>query len=385
MEEVTVVIIGAGPSGLATSVCLNNLSIPNVILEREDCHSSLWKKRSYDCLKLHLGKEFSFLPYMPHPSTTPTFMTKNSFIQYMDEYVSHFNLCPRYCRTVESAFYDKASGQWNVVAKNKVSNEDEVYLAMFLVVATGENSQGYIPEFPGLDSFRGSFIHSSQYKSGREYVGKDVLVVGSGNSGMEIAFNLAYFGAKTSIVVQSPVHVLSREMVYLGMNLLKFLPMFFVDNLVTMLSKLQYGDLSRYGIVRPKKGPFHLKQTTGRSPVLDVGTMDLIVNKDIKVFPRISRIEGTNVTFENDKVWKFDDIIFATGFKTTIKDWLEVDGDLLNDNGMPKTPFPNQWKGKNGLYFAGFSSRGLAGVSMDAENIAEDINMAFGHNKKKWF
>nr|DAD39881.1 TPA_asm: hypothetical protein HUJ06_014204 [Nelumbo nucifera] len=369
MEEVTVVIIGAGPSGLATSVCLNNLSIPNVILEREDCHSSLWKKRSYDCLKLHLGKEFSFLPYMPHPSTTPTFMTKNSFIQYMDEYVSHFNLCPRYCRTVESAFYDKASGQWNVVAKNKVSNEDEVYLAMFLVVATGENSQGYIPDF----------IHSSQYKSGREYVGKDVLVVGSGNSGMEIAFNLAYFGAKNIHSCSESgmiVHVLSREMVYLGMNLLKFLPMFF------------YGDLSRYGIVRPKKGPFHLKQTTGRSPVLDVGTMDLIVNKDIKVFPRISRIEGTNVTFENDKVWKFDDIIFATGFKTTIKDWLEVDGDLLNDNGMPKTPFPNQWKERKeewSLLCWGFSSRGLAGVSMDAENIAEDINMAFGHNKKKWF
>uniref|UniRef100_A0ACD5X3D4 Uncharacterized protein n=1 Tax=Avena sativa TaxID=4498 RepID=A0ACD5X3D4_AVESA len=124
MENVAILIVGAGPAGLATAACLTHLSIPYVIVEREDCSASLWRNRAYDRLKLHLAKEFC-----------------------------------------------------------------------------AENSAENILVIPGLDSFPGEAFHSSRYKSGKSFSGKSVLVIGSGNSGMEIAYDLAIHGANTSIII----------------------------------------------------------------------------------------------------------------------------------------------------------------------------------------
>ena len=85
------------------------------------------------------------------------------------------------------------------------SGDMEVYVAKFLVIASGENSAKYIPELPGLDTFKGEIIHSNEYKSGAKYENKEVLVVGCGNSGMEISYDLSTFGAQTSIVIRNPV------------------------------------------------------------------------------------------------------------------------------------------------------------------------------------
>ncbi|XWS26698.1 hypothetical protein CRYUN_Cryun26dG0052600 [Craigia yunnanensis] len=93
MENV-VVIVGAGLSGLATSACLSTHSIPHIILEKEDIYASLWKKRAYDRVKLHLAKEFCSFPFMPHSPDSPTYIPKDIFVDYLDEYVSTFNIRP---------------------------------------------------------------------------------------------------------------------------------------------------------------------------------------------------------------------------------------------------------------------------------------------------
>ncbi|XP_048539132.1 probable indole-3-pyruvate monooxygenase YUCCA11 [Triticum urartu] len=271
MENVVVLIVGAGPAGLATAACLSQFSIPYVIVERESCNASLWRNRAYDRLKLHLAKEF--------------------------------------CKS---------------------------------------------------------------------YSGMNALVVGSGNSGMEIAYDLAAHGANTSVVIRSPIHVMTKELIRLGMTLARRLPLNLVDKLLVMAANLIFGDLSRYGIRRPKMGPMIVKSKTGRSAVIDVGTIGLIKKGIIKVQGSISKIMGDIVEFQCSKKISFDVIVFATGYKSTANIWLKNGESMLNGNGLPIKEYPNHWKGENGLYCAGLGRRGLAGIAADAKNIANDIKSVIG-------
>lgn len=122
--------------------------------------------------------------------------------------MSHFKISPIYRRTVDSGEYDELNKTWKIKARNLSSNEVEEYSGRFLVVATGETSDAFIPDVKGLSNFSGEVIHSTRYKNGEKYKDKKVLVVGAGNSGMEIAFDLSNYGAKTSIAVRSPVVLL---------------------------------------------------------------------------------------------------------------------------------------------------------------------------------
>ncbi|KAL5796841.1 hypothetical protein ACOSQ2_001661 [Xanthoceras sorbifolium] len=375
MEDQTVIIVGAGTSGLATAACLHQQSIPYIILEREDCFASLWKKYAYDRLHLHLVKHVCELPHMPFPPPYPRYVPKNLFIQYLDDYVSRFNISPLYGRCVELADYDEASKRWVVKARNVNSGETKEYSARFLVVASGETCDPFMPDnIDGLSSSTAEVIHSTQYKNGKPYCGKHILVVGSGNSGMEIALDLANHGAKTSIVVRSPIHILSKEILYLGTIMVRYFSRETADSVMVLLSKLVYGDLSKYGITRPKEGgPFFMKIVHGKYPILDVGTCKKIKSGEIQVLPAIESIRGKEVVFKNGKSYSFDTIIFCTGFKRSTNKWLKGDDYLLNEDGFSKQSFPNQWKGQKGLYCAGLSGRGFYGAKTDAQNIANDI------------
>ncbi|XP_038877876.1 probable indole-3-pyruvate monooxygenase YUCCA10 [Benincasa hispida] len=207
--ETTVIIVGAGPSGLSTAACLSKASIPYKLLEREDCSASLWRKYAYDRLYRHLPKKSSELAFMEIPSSFPNYLPKKMFLEYLDSYVSNFGIDPLYGRNVEAAELDRDSKQWKVRVRNSSGGgemeEIEEYVGRFLVVATGETADPYMPVVEGLERFGGGVIHSREYKSGKGFEGKTVLVVGAGNSGMEIALDLANHGATTSLLVRSPV------------------------------------------------------------------------------------------------------------------------------------------------------------------------------------
>ncbi|KAK8969350.1 putative indole-3-pyruvate monooxygenase YUCCA10 [Platanthera guangdongensis] len=377
-----VIIIGAGPAGLATAACLSVLSIPFRVLEREDCTASLWRRRAYNRLKLHLAKQFCELPHMPHPADTPTYMPKDTFVRYLDDYAVKFGIRPNFGAVVESAVCREEDGKWAVTARNATTGEACEHVGGFLVVATGENSEPHVPKVDGLEEFAGEVLHSSEYKCGEKYGGKKVLVVGSGNSGMEIAYDLSNYGALTSICVRSEFHVVSKEMIHLGMFLLKYkMPLLLVDKIMLLLCNIKYGDLSKFGIVRPKAGPFLLKATAGKTPAIDVGTVSKIKAGEIQVLPGISIIEGNCLRFTNGVTHYFDTILFATGYTSAANRWLKDKKHFLNEKGLPSRRFPNHWKGENGLYSAGLASRGLEGIAGDARLIANDICMTLRNTR----
>ena len=203
------VIVGAGPSGLATAACLREQGVPFVVLERAECIASLWQKRTYDRLKLHLPKQFCQLPKLPFPEDFPEYPCKKQFIEYLESYAKKFEIKPRFNECVQSARYDETSGLWRVkTVSNMASTRTEVeYICSWLVVATGENAECVTPDIEGLAEFGGDVMHVCDYKSGEKFKGKKVLVVGCGNSGMEVSLDLSNHNASPSMVVRSSVSI----------------------------------------------------------------------------------------------------------------------------------------------------------------------------------
>ncbi|KAJ4953194.1 hypothetical protein NE237_030026 [Protea cynaroides] len=379
------VIVGAGPSGLATAACLKERGVPSVILERAGCIASLWQLKTYDRLRLHLPKQVCELPLMPFPADFPTYPTKQQFMEYLESYAKVFDIRPAFNETVKSAEYDRSLGLWRV--KTMGFKEETEYVCRWLVVATGENAEEVVPEIEGMTDFNGLKVHTSQYKNGQTFEGKRVLVVGCGNSGMEVCLDLCNHNARPFLVVRDTVHVLPREMLGkstfgLSMWLLKWFPIRLVDQFLLFVSRLMLGDTSRLGLRRPPLGPLELKSTSGKTPVLDTGTLAKIQSGQIKVCKGIKRLTRHAAEFVDGKIEDFDAIIFATGYKSNVPSWLKERDLFSEEDGYPRKPFPNGWKGECGLYAVGFTKRGLLGASMDAKRIAQDIERCWKADSK---
>ncbi|KAJ0093550.1 hypothetical protein Patl1_25799 [Pistacia atlantica] len=339
------VIVGAGPSGLAVAAGLKQQGVPFIILERANCIASLWQNRTYDRLKLHLPKQFCQLPDFPFP--------------------------------IQSAKFDETFGLWRVKTVSSSGSGSVEYICRWLVVATGENAEKVVPDFEGLQEFEGHVSHASDYKSGENYRGKRVLVVGCGNSGMEVSVDLCNHNAKPSMVVRSSVHVLPREVLgkstfQLAVLMMKWLPLWLVDKILLILARLILGNVEKYGLKRPPIGPLQLKNSEGKTPVLDIGALQKIRSGDIKVVPGIRRFFQGRVELVNGKNLDIDSVILATGYRSNVPSWLK-ENEFFSEDGIPKNPFPNGWKGKAGLYAVGFTKRGLSGASLDAVTVAHDI------------
>ncbi|XP_062213115.1 probable indole-3-pyruvate monooxygenase YUCCA5 [Phragmites australis] len=373
------IIVGAGPAGLSVAACLRSRGVPSVVLDRADCIASLWQRRTYDRLRLHLPKKFCELPGMPFPDHYPEYPTKDQFVAYLQAYAAHFHVCPRFNQSVVSARFDSAAGLWRVQAQHQHGHgvETTEYIGRWLVVATGENAECVLPELDGAEAFVGPVTHVSEYKSGEAYRGKSVLVVGCGNSGMEVCLDLCEHNASPSMVVRDSVHVLPREMLgvatfSVAVFLLRFLPLWLVDRILVVLAGVFLGDLDRLGLRRPSKGPLELKNTKGRTPVLDFGTLARVRSGDIRVVPGIRRLRAGGVELVDGSFVVADAVILATGYHSNVPQWLEG-GELFTREGYPKVAFPEGWKGASGLYSVGFTRRGLSGVSLDAVRVAQDI------------
>jgi indole-3-pyruvate monooxygenase len=364
-----VIIIGAGPAGLAVGACLRKAGIPFLILEQSDQVAPAWRQH-YDRLHLHTDKAHSGLPFLPLPRQYPRYPSRLQVIDYLEGYARQFQIEPRFGQKVIAA--QRVNSHW------EVQTQDSLYHGDNLVVAAGYNRQAYLPTWPGMVDFHGNLLHSSLYKNGVPYKDQRVLVVGFGNSGGEIAIDLYEHGARPALSVRSPVNVIPREL--FGIPILTIgiaqrkLPPHLADALNAPILNAVIGDLSRYGLRKPPGGPISQIQQKARIPLIDVGTIKLIKQGMIGVFPGIECFTKEGVQFTNGDKQKFDSVILATGYLPRVDAFLTTATPTYNGNGAPlssgkATPIP-------GLYFCGYyvSPTGmLREIGLEAQRISSDI------------
>jgi len=376
MQSEDILVVGAGPAGLATSACLCREGLPHMVLEREGQIASVWN-RHYDRLHLHTTKTHSALPRMPWPKATPRYPAREQVVQYLQAYATEHHIAPRLGVAVHAV---QRSGSHFIVETSA-----GVMTPRVVVMATGYNGVPKLPAIPGLDGFHGSAIHARAYKNATPYQGRRTLVVGCGNSGAEIALDLAEQEVDVAMVVRGPVHVVPRDMFGRPSQhtnlLLSHLPLGLRDAIAVGILGRVVGDLSRWGIVRPAIGPNRMIEESGRIPILDIGTIAMVKKGKIRVLPAVQEILPDGVRFAGGAVHPFDAIIFATGYTPGLDRVIRGFETIADARGRPnrfgeETSIP-------GLYFVGFRNPptgALREIALEAPRVARSIRITAGGN-----
>lgn len=246
---VPVVVIGAGPAGLATAACLLRHGVRPLVLDRGEYVGQSWAER-YDRLHLHTPRIQSHLPGLRLPRSYGRWVARDDFVRYLQRYAAHHGIEVRFGVEVDAV--RPAPGG------HRVTGAGVDVTARHVVLATGFNRVPVVPEWPGAGSFTGSLVHSSAYRDATPYRGRDVLVAGIGNSGAEIAADLAESGAgRVRIAVRTPPHVVTRQVGPLPTTLIgiaqAYLPAWLVDPGSARLARAVVGDLSAYDCPRRRR------------------------------------------------------------------------------------------------------------------------------------
>ena len=310
------------------------------------------------------------------PRDWPQYVPRRKVVEYLDDYAAAFGIEPRFGRKVVSVDRSEDGG-WRVSTA-----QGEAIDARHVVVATGFNRRPRSPSWPGMDGFRGSILHSVDYRNGEKMSGSRVLVVGMGNTGAEIALDLFEHGARPYISVRGPVNIVPRDILgrptaKTALMLMRF-PPWFGDPIGSFLRRVTTGDLSRYGIRTPRIPPLAQLRETGATPVVDVGTVARIKSGDIGVVGEIARFEPEGVALTDGSALTCDHVVLATGYESAVGDFIPDVAGALNPDGHPA----GLWgAGRHeGLYFAGFNGYSPGGllrsIRLEAPRIAERIARA---------
>ncbi len=367
-------IIGAGPAGLAMAGQLVHRNLPFTILEASEYTGFSWRKH-YDRLHLHTVKEHSALPYLPYPPDYPTYVSRLQMVEYLERYAEHFSIKPLFNQKVIRIQPNPTTDEtW------LVQTETDSFVAERVIVATGYNRIPNVPELPGQRNFRGIIWHSSEYRNGAPFRDENVLVVGMGNTGAEMALDLLEHGAKPFISVRRPINIVRRDVFGRPAQptaiFLSRFPNWFYDLVTGLSQKLTVGDLSKYGLGKPAH-PASYDTRRGKIPVIDLGTLDQIKAGNITVLPAVQQVNAKTVAFTDGRELPFDAIMLATGYKPGLTSILAdaLSARILNERGYPRSLWFDE-PSLRGLYFLGYTTP-LTGIiynlNIDSAQIAEQI------------
>ena len=371
MENSDAVVIGAGPAGLAAAACLIQRGLRPMVLERAGDLGASWRSH-YERLHLHTVKTHSALPGLPFPASAPRYVSRQGVVDYLAAYATHHRIAPRVGADVASIV--PRDGGWQVATA-----AGQRYAAPAVVVATGANNRPNRPEFNGQAAFAGRIVHSGDYRNAAPFRGRRVLVVGMGNTGAEIALDLAEQGATAALSVRSPLNIVYRDVLgrptQLTSMALARLPDRWGDAIARWLCTVTVGDIDRYGLQRSELSPLRQLREHGRTPVIDIGTLARIQSGEIAVFPGIDRFTPDGVRFVDGREAPFDAVVLATGYSAGVERLFPETEVPLDANGMPRDVIGQG--ALRGAYFVGFDLRQPGGllrtIGLQARDVAAAI------------
>ncbi|MFF4492217.1 flavin-containing monooxygenase [Streptomyces sp. NPDC001544] len=368
-----VYVIGAGPGGLAAAYALRARGIRAVVLEKSDRVGASWR-RHYDRLHLHTTRRLSALPGLPMPRRFGRWVSRDNVVRYLEKYAEHHGL--EIVTGVEVSRIERLPDGTGWLLHASGGRE---LTGGAVVVATGYNHTPRVPDWPGLEGYGGELRHAGEYRNAEPYAGRDVLVVGVGNTGAEIAVDLVEGGAsRVRLSVRTTPHIVRRSTAGWAAQysavLVRRLPVALVDRLAGPMARLSVPDLSAHGLPRPETG-LYSRVKEGSIPVQDVGLIDAVRKGKVEVVAAVEGFEDGKIVLADGTRVSPDAVIAATGYVRALEG-LVGHLDVLDDRGKPVVHGARSPKNAPGLYFTGFSNP-ISGMfremAIDAGKIAKAV------------
>ncbi|EFL23954.1 FAD-dependent pyridine nucleotide-disulfide oxidoreductase [Streptomyces himastatinicus ATCC 53653] len=369
-----VYVIGGGPGGLATAAALRARGIHAVVLEKSDTVAASWRGH-YDRLHLHTTRRLSALPGLPMPRAFGRWVARDDVVRYLERYAEHHRL--EIATGVEVTRIDRADDDTGWVLRAGGGRE---LTSPVTVVATGYNHTPRLPDWPGRDTFTGELLHAHRYRNARPYEGRDVLVVGVGNTGAEIAVDLVEGGAaRVRLAVRTAPHILRRSTAGWPAQrtgiLVRRLPRGAVDRAARLMCRLSMPDLTAQGLPWPEAG-LYTRVRQGAIPVQDVGLVDAVRTGRVEVVAAVESLDQDKVVLADGSRIGPEAVIAATGYRRGLEDLVGHLG-VLDGRGHPLTHGRRTLGTAPGLYFTGYTnpiSGMLRELALDAKKIASTVS-----------
>jgi putative flavoprotein involved in K+ transport len=346
---VDAVVCGAGAAGLAAGAALRRVGADVVVLERSDQVAASWRTR-YPALRLNTPGWMSTQPGLRASRRRyGEYPTRDQWIQYLEDYAAHHQLDVRFNTEVQRI--DRVDDHWQVHCDGSIIDAPTV------VMATGFDHDPYLPDWPGRDSFTGDLIHSSEYVDPTPYEGKDVLVVGPGVTGTEVAFHLVEGGAaRVRVSSRTPPHFYQRKWLGIPMQILglplNHAPLRVADAVAWSTERRIFGDLAPYGLPRSPVGAATRLEKNQQAPACDDGFVAALKAGRITVVPAVEGFDGSDILLADGSRIQAESVIAATGYRRGLGPMVghlgvldERDTPLAHGKPLPNAP---------GLYFTGY-------------------------------
>jgi putative flavoprotein involved in K+ transport len=345
VDRPSVCVVGAGPAGLAAAAMLAKAGARVVVLERTEVGAS-WTSR-YDCLHLHTVRWLSGLPGYPIPRSSGKWPSRDGVVDYLRAYAARSALDVR--ASVDVDRIDREDERWVVRSAGGDVDADRV------VVATGYSNVPFVPDWPG--AFEGEIVHSTAYRNPEPFRGRRVLVVGSGNSGAEIAADVSSGGAAEVLLsVRTPPAIVRRDTAGIPTQLLgiasSHLPVSVADRVATTMRRIAFPDLAALGLPAPQR-PYSEFLRRRVIPVIDVGIVDAIRSGRVRVVADVERLDGEAVVLVDGSRAAVDVLVAATGFRTGLEPLVGHLG-VLDERGVPLVHGAEELAEAPGLHFVGY-------------------------------